>query len=476
MAIDNQFRINELMVSGSRAIISKDSISGTHTFVQGSKQIVLGKSEGGDAPYTHIKGERDGEIFGRVEKPKYDEEQLKKAIDVDVDELISPPPKPKPDVVPRKLYEDLRKQYRNQVSLNSELQSIITELRADIASLQAEIEALRIQVDVAKQQQAAAENQAQITNEKYQGLLQDFSSAIIKGTREGIERVSLTAQVEGLQAQKESLRQLLATTQRQLESQRDAFQIQSDAQQRTFDAQNEALRNVLTQQSASFEIQSEAQRTAAELQRDILEAQAQAQADAAEITQALLQAQIDAANQQAEETQEQLDNENAEQASQNTATGKPGTYDVGPRAAWKIPQSEIKRDDRVLFIKTSRDKKVDLVQGTAINFYNFDDTSSQTFNIQLDNEARKWLRVPSSITIPPRVGDTAGKGYVGVQWVNKTDDTNGKRNTTFEGAVTITTSLGESFVIKASYERQVDRRDTWGSRGSTSTVVGQEKL
>lgn len=476
MAIDNQFRINELIVSGSRAIISKDSISGTHTFVQGSKQIVLGKSEGGDAPYTHIKGERDGEFVGRVEKPKYDEEQLKKAIDVEVDELISPPPKPKPDVVPRKLYEDLRKQYRNQVSLNSELQSIITELRADIASLQAEIEALRIQVDVAKQQQAAAENEAQITNEKYQGLLQDFSNSVIKGTREGIERVSLTAQVEGLQAQKESLRQLLSTTQRQLQAQRDAFQIQSDAQQRSFDQQTEALRNVLQQQSASFEIQSEAQRTAAELQRDILEAQAEAQREAAEITQQLLQQQIDAANQRAEETQEQLDNENAEQASQSTATGKPGTFDVGERSGWKLPQSEMRRDDRVLFIKTSRDKKVDLVQGTAINFYNFDDKVSQTFNIQLDAEASKWLRAPRSITIPPRVGDKAGVGHINLQWVNKTDDTRGKRNTTFEGAVTVTTSLGESHVIRASYERQVDRKDTWGTRGSVGTVVGREKL
>lgn len=458
MAIDNQFRINELMVSGSRAIISKDEISGTHTFVQGSKQVI-------NTPYPHLKGERDGEIVGRVEKPKYDEEQLKKAIDVDVDELISPPPKPKPDVVPRKLYEDLRRQYRDQVSLNNQLRSTISELESQISSLLAEIEALKIQVDVAKQQQAAAENQAQVTNEKYQGLLQDFSSAVIKGTREGIERVSLTAQVEGLQAQKESLRQLLATTQKQLEAQQQqfitqqrAFEVQSEAQQRAFDIQAEALRTAAEQQEQAFEIQSEAQRAAAEL------------------TQQLLQQQIEAAQQQAEETQEQLDNENAEQAAQDAATGKPGTYDVGPRAAWKIPQSEIKRDDRVLFIKTSRDKRVDLVQGTAINVYNFDDASEQTFTFKLDGEASKWLSVPSSITIPPRVEDKAGVGHVTLQWKNKTDDTRGKRNRTFEGAVTITTSLGESFVVPAAYERQVDRKDTWGVRGSTSVNPGQEKL
>jgi hypothetical protein len=40
-------------------------------------------------------------------------------------------------------------------------------------------------------------------------LLDNFQQAVIKGTKEGIERVSLTAQVRGLQAQKVTLKQLL---------------------------------------------------------------------------------------------------------------------------------------------------------------------------------------------------------------------------------------------------------------------------
>lgn len=469
MAIDNQFRIQELIVSGSRAIISKDETSSTHTFVQGSKQIVLGKSEGGTEPYTHIKGERDGELVGRIEKPKYDESELVKVIDTKVDELISPPPKPRPDVVPRRLYDDLRRQYREQVAQNNLLQQQILDLQSEIATLNALIDSLRIQVDVAKQQQAAAENEAQITNERYQGLLQDFSNAVIKGTYEGIERVSLTAQVEGLQAQKESLRQLLATTQAQVEAQRSNFEQQQITQRAAFDAQTAAL-----EQSTAAQL--EAQRLAAENQAQAFEIQSEAQQASAEITRQLLEQQIAAAQQQAEETQERLDNENAEQASQDVAIGETGTYDIGPRAAWKLPQSEFKRKDRVLFIKTSRDKNVDLIQGTALNLYNFDDKTSQTFSFKLDNEAAKWLRVPSSITIPPRVEDRAGKGYINLQWRNKTDDTSGSRNRTFEGSITITTSLGESFVVRASYERQVDRRDTWGTRGSVGTVVGQEKF
>jgi hypothetical protein len=384
MAIDNKFRINELMVSGSRAIISKDEASGTHTFIQGSKQIVLGKSEGGTEPYTHVKGERDGEIVGRIEKPKYDEKELVKVVDTQVDELISPPPKPKPDVVPRKLYDDLRKQYRDQVAQNNILQAQIQDLQAEISTLIAEIESLKIQVDVAKQQQAVAENEAQITNERYQGLLQDFSNVVIKSTYEGIERVSLTAQVEGLQAQKESLRQLLSTNQQQLIAQREAFQIQAEAISGSAAAQLSALQ-------LSTSAQLEAARLAAENQALAFEGQISGSEASFNILEQLLRQQIEAAEQQAEETQEQLDNENAEQAAQDVATGIPGTFDVGPRAAVKLPQSEIRREDRVLFIKTSRDKKVDLIQGTAINVYNFDDKTEQTFNFKLDNEVVKWL-------------------------------------------------------------------------------------
>ena len=83
---------------------------GKHIFVTNADTIVLSKSEGGDA-YTHIRGERDGEQVGRIEKPKYDEEQLIKSVDVEVDELIGKPKKPKPDVVPRPVYEDLRRLY-----------------------------------------------------------------------------------------------------------------------------------------------------------------------------------------------------------------------------------------------------------------------------------------------------------------------------------------------------------------------------
>lgn len=204
MAIDNQFRINELISSGSRAIISKDSETSPHTFLQGSKEVV-------NTPYEHLKGERDGEQTGRIEKPKYNDEELVKALDTDVDELIAPPKKPQPDVVPKPLYDDLRKQYEDALSEINRLESENSALRSQVEQLTAEIEALKIELDAAKLQQAVAENRAQQTQQQYTDLLGDFSTAIIKSTKEGIERVSLEAQVKGLQAQKEVLKEQLTS-------------------------------------------------------------------------------------------------------------------------------------------------------------------------------------------------------------------------------------------------------------------------
>ena len=127
MSLDNRFRIGELTQSGSRAVISQDSTSKSHTFISDSKTIVLGKEDGGDAPYTHIKGERDGELTAYVEKPAYKEEQLKKAVDTVIDELVLPPKKEQPDVVPRPVYDELEDKFQQALSdLENAQQRILT--------------------------------------------------------------------------------------------------------------------------------------------------------------------------------------------------------------------------------------------------------------------------------------------------------------------------------------------------------------
>ena len=233
MALDNKLRVSELVQSGSRAIISEDQLTKTHTFLDGGTAFV---SKSATEPYDHIEGERDGELTNFIEKPKYDEEQLKKAVDTEIDELILPPLPPDPEVVPKPVYDDLLERYNQAIEDLGIANDRIRELEAQVASLQGQVQALQTQLDAARVAQAIAENQAQQTNIKYADLLSKFSTAIIKSTKEGIQRTSLNAQVEGLTAQKDTLReqivqlrQLVASLQGQVQTQLDILEAQQAA-------------------------------------------------------------------------------------------------------------------------------------------------------------------------------------------------------------------------------------------------------
>jgi hypothetical protein len=223
MALDNKFRVSELAQSGSRAIISEDPISKTHTFIDGSTTIV---SQSASEPYEHIEGDRDGELTNFIEKPKYKEEQLKKAVDTVIDELILPPLPPSPPVVPKPIYDDLLVRYNAAVALLAERDNEIRSLRAKITQLEGQIQSLKQQLDAALVARAIAENQLQQQASSFGDLAAKFSQAIIKATREASARVSLQAQVAGLDAQKETLReqilglrQIVASLQGQVEAQ-----------------------------------------------------------------------------------------------------------------------------------------------------------------------------------------------------------------------------------------------------------------
>jgi hypothetical protein len=72
-------------------------------------------------------------LFKELKKDKYDEEELLKAIDVNVTELKPNIPKPKKDLVPKPLYdeevkrvEDLRREVERLNLIQTELSAIIS--------------------------------------------------------------------------------------------------------------------------------------------------------------------------------------------------------------------------------------------------------------------------------------------------------------------------------------------------------------
>ena len=153
---------------------------------------------------------------GRLETPKYIESELVKAIDIVVDELISPPPKKSPPAVPLQTYLDLETAYSASVNEVEDYKDKYFTTLSDLDLANQTIELLNQSLDACEIQKAVAENQADTINSRYISLLGDFQSAIQKAIQEAIERVSLTAQVRGLQAQKESLKSQLDMLQSQL--------------------------------------------------------------------------------------------------------------------------------------------------------------------------------------------------------------------------------------------------------------------
>ena len=250
------------MSSGSRAIVSQDPVSKTHTFYADSKVIVSGSTDGGNGniPFTHVKGERDGELIGYVEKPAYVEQDLKRAVDTVVDELIAPPKAPQRDVVPRPVYDALEDRFQTTLAELERANETIRQLNGQISTLQAELQATLVENDALKVQKAILDNQFQQQIERYKEMTQKVTVAIVKAAKEANNRVRLQSTVEGLIAQKDVLRQQLLS-QRQLilglTDQLDAGVAALNAQVASAAEQRKIAADVAEQQRLALENQKE---------------------------------------------------------------------------------------------------------------------------------------------------------------------------------------------------------------------------
>ena len=176
MALDKEIRVKELNVSGSSAVKSIDPYGRHNFFAEQMKEV---------------NGSMDGEMFSKLKKPKYDEEQLILALDTDVDELIPQAPDDLPDVVLRSEYDALQalldEANETIASLNQTLSQLkISDLESQIAGLKSELDASLIRV-------AVAENSAEAASDKFAQTALDLQQAIQKSIAEAIERVSLEA-------------------------------------------------------------------------------------------------------------------------------------------------------------------------------------------------------------------------------------------------------------------------------------------
>jgi hypothetical protein len=144
-------------------------------------------------------------IFKELTKPKYDEVELLKAIDLNIKELKPDIPKPNLDLVPKPLYdeevannEDLRKQVSDLTTEVSNLNSTISDLESEV---QSEINN-RLSIE---QSNDALVNQLNTLTQTVDDFALQIQNSLQKSVEEGILRASLQSQNTGFKAQIQAL-------------------------------------------------------------------------------------------------------------------------------------------------------------------------------------------------------------------------------------------------------------------------------
>jgi hypothetical protein len=171
----------------AKELLEKSSSETVKYYEQNTRQIHL-KVDG-----------KDGESVAFLEVPKYVDKEIEKAIDVEVDELISNR-KDLPDVVLKSLYDESLATIASQSLDIERLESDVADLTAQLASMTAQRDnekELRIAAELAL---AELENLYVALSDQFQDTTIELQRAIERSTQEAVERVSLEARFEAIKA------------------------------------------------------------------------------------------------------------------------------------------------------------------------------------------------------------------------------------------------------------------------------------
>jgi hypothetical protein len=144
-------------------------------------------------------------VFKGLTKDKYDTEELIKAVDVEVKELLPNIPSINLDLVPRPVYNE-------KVAENEDLRKVVRKLNGDIVVLNSTISALESQVQTEINNRLSVEqindvlvNQIETLNATILDFASQIATSLQKSVDESILRASLQSQKTGFKAQIEAL-------------------------------------------------------------------------------------------------------------------------------------------------------------------------------------------------------------------------------------------------------------------------------
>ena len=171
----------------AKELIDKSSSETVKYFEQETRQIHLAKDG------------KDGESVAFLELPKYVDEEIKKSIDINVDELVKNR-KDLPDVVLRSLYDEVVADLAAANSRIEILEGQVADLTAQLASMTAQRDNEREQRIAAEMALAELENLYIALSDQFQDTTLELQRAIERSTQEAVERVSLEARFEAIKA------------------------------------------------------------------------------------------------------------------------------------------------------------------------------------------------------------------------------------------------------------------------------------
>lgn len=144
-------------------------------------------------------------VFKELVKPKYNEVELVKAIDLNIKELKPDIPKQNLDLVPKPLYDD-------EVLQNEDLRKQVADLNAEVSDLNITISDLESQVQTEinerlsiEQSNDALVNQLNTLTQTVDDFASQIQNSLQKSVEEGILRASLQSQNTGFKAQIQAL-------------------------------------------------------------------------------------------------------------------------------------------------------------------------------------------------------------------------------------------------------------------------------
>jgi len=155
------------------------------------------------------KEDTSGLIAGKLIRPRYNQEELLKSVDTEIDELI---PRTKPDLpatVLRETYNDALADINDLTSQVESLESLNNTLLSNIEALNSTTESLLRQIDGLTISKVATDEQLNTTQQSFSTSQSDLQVAIQNSTQEAIQRVSLTARNQSLSQEVDLLREQL---------------------------------------------------------------------------------------------------------------------------------------------------------------------------------------------------------------------------------------------------------------------------